>query len=218
MTATNAAARRQNIFIELAEHMAHLESKTSGVRQVVEVGVASAFLQVFLGTDWCSRTIRPVETPDVWIQNRLRSDVTNTSWITHFGRLIKLADALFTLLQSQAIGLEVLRKRFHTRSTKPCFIEAQVASLQATNGFRVEIVGESGLRRRDFDLTTSRDGLMLNIEVTGKDDIPLSAKTIRNTLTSKRTQLLVTGPTVVYMHSNPPLPCFWSPKRCLLAL
>jgi hypothetical protein len=200
VTASNATASRQNVFIELAEHMAHLESKTSGVRQVVEVGVASAFLQVFLGTDWCSRKIRPVATPDGWMQNRLRSDVTNTSWITYFGRVVRLADAIFTLLQSQAVGLEVLRRRFHARPTKPCFIEAQIASLQAAHGFRVEIVGESGLRGRDFDLTASRDGIALNIEVTGKDDIPLSAKTIRNTLTGKRTQLPVTGPAIVYMH------------------
>jgi hypothetical protein len=200
VTASNATAPRQNIFIELAEHMAHLESKTSGVRQVVEVGVASAFLQIFLGTDWCSRKIIPVATPDGWMQNRLRSDATNTSWITYFGRVVRLADALFTLVQSRAIGIEALRKRFHNRPTKPCFIEAQIASLQVANGFRVEIVEESGLRGRDFDLVASRDGVVLNIEVTGKDDIPLSAKTVRNTLTSKRTQLPITGPALVYMH------------------
>jgi hypothetical protein len=73
------------------------------------------------------------------------------------------------------------------------------------NGFGVEIVGESGLRGRDFDLTASRAGMTLNIEVTGKDEIPLSAKTIRNTLTSKRTQLPTTGPAVVYMH----IPANW---------
>ena len=98
-----------------------------------------------------------------------------------------------------------LEKPHSDRPTKPCFIEAQIASLQAANGFRVEIVGESGLRGRDFDLVASRDGIVLNIEVTGKDDIPLSAKTVRNTLTSKRTQLPVTGPAIVYMH----VPATW---------
>jgi hypothetical protein len=205
VTATNATAPRQNIFVELAKYMTHLESNTSGVRQVVELGVASAFLHVFMGNDWCSRNIRPVATPNKWIQNRLRSDVTNTSWITHFDRIIKLADAFFTLGHSEAVGLEVLRRRFYARPTKPCFIEAQIASLQAAKGFRVEIVGESGLRGGDFDLTASRDGMTLNIEVTGKDEIPLSAKTIRNTLTSKRTQLPTIGPAVVYMH----IPANW---------
>jgi hypothetical protein len=200
VTAANATAPRQNIFVELAEYMTQLESSTSGVRQVVEVGLASAFLQVFMGTDWRSRHIRPVAAPDKWIENRLQSDATNTSWITHFDRTVKLANAFFTLLHSEAVGLEFLRRRFHTRPTKPCFIEAQIASLQVANGFRVEIVGESGLRGRDFDLTARRDGMALNIEVTGKDEIPLSAKTIRNTLTSKRTQLPTTVPAIVYMH------------------
>jgi hypothetical protein len=197
VTASNATAPCQNIFIKLAEYMGQLESKTSGARQGVELAVACAFLEVLLGTDWCARKIRPVSTPDGWIQNRLRSDVTNTSWITYFDRVIRLANALFTLLQSQTVGFDVLRTRFHPRPTKPCFIEAQIASLQAANGFRVEIVGESGLRGGDFDLTASRDGMALNIEVTGKDDVPLSAKTIRNTLTSKRTQLPVTGPAIL---------------------
>jgi hypothetical protein len=108
-------------------------------------------------------------------------------------------------VHSGAVGLEVLRRRFHSRPTKPCFIEAQIASLQAANGFRVEIVGERGLRGGDFDLTARRDGIALNIEVTGKDEIPLSANTIRNTLTSKRTQLPTTGPAIVYMH----IPANW---------
>lgn len=205
MTATNATAPGQNIFVDLAEYMTELESTTSGVRQVVEVGVASAFLQVVMGIDWCRRNIRPVATPDKWIQNRLRSDATNTSWIIHFHRIIKLADAFFTLLHSQADGFDVLRNRFHARPTKPCFIEAQIASLQAANGFKVEIVGESGLRGRDFDLTARRDGIVLNIEVTSKDEIPLSAKTVRNTLKSKRTQLPTTGPAILYMH----IPANW---------
>ncbi|MGB7728488.1 MAG: hypothetical protein WBL50_10675 [Candidatus Acidiferrum sp.] len=79
MTATNATAPRQNIFIELAEYMTHLESNTSGVRQVVEVGIASAFLDVFMGTDWCSRNIRPVATPDKWIQK----NATSNNWSSH---------------------------------------------------------------------------------------------------------------------------------------
>src|ERR1700721_1088652 len=185
--------------------MTELESTTSGVRQVVEVGVASAFLQVVMGIDWCRRNIRPVATPDKWIQNRLRSDATNTSWIIHFHRIIKLADAFFTLLHSQADGFDVLRNRFHARPTKPCFIEAQIASLQAANGFKVEIVGESGLRGRDFALTATPEAVAVNIEVTSKDEIPLSAKTVRITLKSKRTQLPTTGPPILYMH----LPANW---------
>jgi hypothetical protein len=115
-------------------------------------------------------------------------------------RVVRLANAFHTLLQAQVTGFGILRQRFHKRPTKPCFIETEIASLLTVNGFKGEIVGESGVRGRDFDLAAHHGEIMLSIEVTGKEGARLTANTIRNTLTGKRTQIPAIGPAILYMH------------------
>jgi hypothetical protein len=156
-----------NFFLDLTKHLIDLESKTSGVRQVVEVGVASAFLDAVLGRDWFDLKARPQAKYDEWMQNRLKGEGTN--WIIYFHRLVRLADSLFTLIHDGVTGFDILRKRFQERPTKPCYIEAEIASLLTFNGFQVEIIGESGVRGRDFDFTATHDKISLSVEVTGKE-------------------------------------------------
>jgi hypothetical protein len=197
----------ENFFLNLAKHLTDLESKTSGVRQVVEVGVASVFLAAVLGRDWFDLKAKPQAIYDEWMQNRLKLEGIN--WIIYFHRLVRLADSLFTLVNDGVTGFDILRKRFQERPTKSCYIEAEIASLLTFNGFRVQIIGESGMRGRDFDFTANRDEISLSVEVTGKEGKPLTVSTIRNTLTKKRTQIPPNRPAVVYMH----LPGIWMRDR-----
>jgi hypothetical protein len=196
-----------NFFLDLAKAMVEIESSTSGVRQVVEIGVASTFLKAILGTDWFDRNAKPQAKYDRWMQNRLRPE--GTHWIIYFHHLLRLADAWFTLIHGGVTSGDILRKRFHERPTKPCYIELQVASLLSVNGFHIEIIGESGVRGRDFDLSATQDTISLSIEITGKDDIPLTANTIRNTLRGKRTQIPTNRPAILYMH----IPAIWMRDR-----
>ena len=150
-----------------------------------------------------SATLTPQAKHDDWMQNRPKH--AGMSGIVWGHRVVRLANAFHTLLQAHVKGFDILRERFHKRPTKPCFIETEIASLITVNGFTVEIIGESGVRGRDFDLSARRDEITLSIEVTGKEGVRLTAKTIKNTLTGKRTQLPATGPAILYMH----VPASW---------
>jgi hypothetical protein len=78
-------------------------------------------------------------------------------------RVVRLANALFTLLLGKAIGkakgFDVLRERLRRPNTEPSFAEAEIASL-ARNGFDIEIVKETGISRllRKSSLIGSTDG------------------------------------------------------------
>ena len=189
---------RPNFVLQLVKDLTELESSTSGVRQVVEVAIAAKFLAVVLGTDWAIRKLTPQAKHDEWMQNRLKPE--GMSGIVWGHRVVRLANAFHTLLQAHVKGFDILQQRFHKRPTKPCFIETEIASLLTVNGFTVEIIGESGVRGRDFDLSAHRDEIALSIEVTGKEGMRLTANTIKNTLTGKRTQIPATAPAILYMH------------------
>lgn len=165
---------------------------------MAEIQIAMCLLDVVLGRDWLSRKVVPQARHDEWMQNRLRHQ--GISSVVRGHRVVRLANALFTLMNPSVAGIDILRNRFHTRPTKSCFIEAEIASLLKFNGFKVEIIGESGVRGKDFDLAVSKDEIALNVEVTGKDGVPFTVKTITNTLKSKRTQIPSTLPAVLYMH------------------
>jgi hypothetical protein len=178
---------RPNFVLQLAKDLTELESSTSGVRQVVEVAISVRFLAVVLGTDWATRKLTPQAKHDEWMQNRLKHK--GMSGIVWGHRVVRLANAFHTLLQAHVKGFDILPHRFHKRPTKPCFIETEIASLLTVNGFTVEIIGESGVRGRDFDLSARRDEITLSIEVTGKEGARLTANAIKNTLKHKRTQI-----------------------------
>lgn len=200
---TEAASNRPNVFLALAKELASIERKTNGVRQLAEVSIGYCFLDVILGRDWLTRNILPASKHDDWMQNRLKHG--GTSGVVHGHRVVRLADALFTLFFNKVEGFDVLRRRFHTRPTKPCFIETEIASLLAFNGFKVEIMAESGKRGSDFDLAAKKVRIELSVEVTGKDELPFTVNTIKNTLKKKRTQTPSDRPAILYMH----VPAIW---------
>lgn len=62
-----------------------------------------------------------------------------------------------------------------------------------------------GVRGEDFDLRVSKDGLKVSVEVTSKVDGPLTVRTVKNTLHSKRNQVPPDYPAVLYLH----IPADW---------
>ncbi len=140
---------------------------------------------------------------DEWLAaNPIESDVRR---IVHTHRTIRLADAVFTLLSGGVKGIDEMKNRFLSRPTKPCFIEAEIASMHVYNGFQVEIIKESGKRGEDFDLSAIKDGTAVSVEVTSKIDGPLTVRTIKNTLHDKRSQVPADCPAVLYTH----IPAEW---------
>lgn len=167
------------------------------------------FIFTILGAEWCHQKIALSENPDPWMlngtDNWLRStnaDPNDMRRIVYFSRVTRLADCLFTLFGSNRFtGGDILRKRFLTRPTKPCFIEAEIASTLIVNGFSVHIRSESGRRGMDFDISANFGGWPINVEVTGRDEgLPLSPNAIRNTLNRKWKQLPEDAPAVIYIH------------------
>src|ERR1039458_7871184 len=187
-----------NIFESLAKELAEVERQTKGVRQLTEHAMASRLLCLYLGWDWYQRHIAFQDVPDEWMHN-LRGDRSRTGRVLYNSRVNRLGDAVFTLLKARAKGLDGLKQRFLVRPTKPCFFEAEIASLLAYNGFDVEVTIERGIRGKDFDLIATRGVHTISVEVTAKDDGPLTVQTVRNTLKKKRTQVPVQQPAVIYM-------------------
>lgn len=109
------------------------------------------------------------------------------------------------MLWTKTKGLDALKKRFLERDIKPCFVEAEIASLFAYNGFAVEIMPETGVRGDDFDMTVQKNEITISVEVTAKEDAPLTIETITSTLKNKRTQVPAHRPAVLYMR----IPAEW---------
>jgi hypothetical protein len=199
-----------NLLQLLCEELTRVEAHTKGVPQLVEHGMASRLLALIFGNDWYDRRIRfRSEDPDEWMlngsdswlaANPIENDVRR---IVHTHRVVRLADALFTLISRGVQGFDVLKGRFLSRPTKPCFMEAEIASLLVFNGFHIEIIKETGVRGEDFDLLATKDGERVSVEVTSKIDGPMTVRTISNTLHSKRDQVPAGRPAVLYMHIPP---------------
>lgn len=180
--------------------------QANGIRQLAAHAMAARLLTLFFGYDWYQRKIAFREDPDAWMHNQKGDAGTNR--ILYERRVTQLGDCIFTLLKSQVKGLDALRNRFLTRETKPCYIEAEIASLLAYNGLQVEIIGESGIRGEDFDLAATKDGVTVSVEITAKEAGPLTVQTLTNTLKSKRTQVPSNRPAVLYIR----VPAEWDPS------
>jgi hypothetical protein len=195
----------------LMEELILVEQKTGGITQLVEHGMASRLIYLIFGWDWYQRKIAFQSEPDEWMLNGNQEWLNTTKTdndvrrIVYTHRVIRLGDALYTLIKGKMKGGDILKDRFLKRPTKPCFIEAEIASLLVFNGFEVEIIKESGIRGEDFDLLATKDGITVSVEVTSKEDGPLTDKTIKNTLHSKRSQVPPTRPAVLYLH----IPAEW---------
>ena len=190
-----------NIFEKLASEITDVEKQTKGIRQLAEHGMCARLLCLYFGWDWYERKVAFRDDPDGWMHN-LKDD-PGLGRVVYNSRVVRLADAIFTLLNGRFKGAEDLKQRFLTRPTKPCFAEAEIASLLAYNGFDVEVVTPTGVRGQDYDLAATRDGTTVSIEVTTKEDGPLTVETISNTLDSKRTQVPADRPAILYMRIPP---------------
>jgi hypothetical protein len=195
-----------NLIEFLCEELDRVEVQAKEIPQLVEHGMASRLLALVFGYDWYERRIKfRAEHPDDWMLNGSDAWLTanpmdnDVRRIAHAHRVIRLADAVFTLISGRAKGFDVLKDRFLSRPTKPCFIEAEIASLLVCNGFQIEIIKEHGIRGGDFDLLASKDGTTISVEVTSKIDGPLTVQTISNTLHAKRDQVPPDRPAVLYM-------------------
>jgi hypothetical protein len=220
---------RANIFRLLLDQLDRVEQKTGGNAQLTEYAVAGAFLFLVFGRDWYEQKIAfRDENPDDWMLNgsdawlrRTRPPVfpSRPSWwrspsgvwlrsddngdirrLVHNHRVVRLADALFTLVLGKTEGFDWLKERFFSRPTKACFIESEVASLLVYNGLRVAVVKEVGRRGQDFDLLGSVGETTISVEVTSKVEGVLTVQGIRNTLYSKRNQVPPVRPAVLYLH------------------
>jgi hypothetical protein len=199
-----------NLVEALCEKLTSIEAETNGIPQLVEHGMAIHLLALVFGYEWYEQRIKfRNENPDEWMlngneewmaANPVADDVRR---IVHTHRVTRLADALFTLIKGGTEGIDVLRDRFLTCPTRPCFIETEIASLLVCNGFRITIIKESGARGEDFDLFATRDRRAVSVEVTSKIEGQLTVKTIRNTLRAKRDQVPADRPAVLYMHIPP---------------
>jgi hypothetical protein len=189
-----------------------VEQKTGGIRHLVEHGMASRLIYLFLGWDWYQRKIAFQSSPDEWmlngdweyLKNSAKSE-NDVRRIIYAHRVIRLGDAIYTLIKGKVKGRDILKERFFKRATKPCFIETEIASLLVFNGFEVEIIKESGVKGEDFDLLAKKDSITISVEVTSKEDGPLTVQTIKNTLHSKRNQVPGNRPAVLYIH----IPAEW---------
>jgi hypothetical protein len=131
----------------LCEELTRVEEQTNGIPQLVEHGMASRLLCLIFGYEWYEQRIKlRSEAPDEWMLNGSDAWLAanpvsdDARRIVHTHRVIRLANALFTLANVK--GFDALKERFLCRDTKPCFIEAEIASALVCNGFQVTVVKE----------------------------------------------------------------------------
>lgn len=202
-----------NLVDFLCEELTRVEAQTNGIPQLVEHGMAGRLLTLAFGYDWYDRRIKfRASDPDDWMlngsdawlaANPTQNDVRR---IVHTHRVIRLADAVYTLIRGGVEGFDAVKDRFLSRPTKPCFIETEIASLLVCNGFRLKIIKETGVRGEDFDMLAMKDSDEVSVEVTSKVEGPLTVQTISNTLHAKRDQVPPGRPAVLYIH----VPAEWT--------
>ena len=94
----------------LMEELILVEEKTGGVRQLVEHGMASRLICLFLGWDWYWRKIAFQSKPDEWMLNGNQEWLNSTKIendarrIVYNHRVVRLGDALYTLIKGDVKG------------------------------------------------------------------------------------------------------------------
>jgi hypothetical protein len=197
--------REAMIIEELLESLAKLES-VSTERSFIEINLARVFVAFVLGTTWHDKFLALGTNPDPWMLN------ANDAWlaehpvavpdlrrITYSYRMVRLSDALFTVLD-KVDGFELLRQRFlKRRDPRAPFTEAEIAGLLAHNGCGVRIIGESGVRGTDFDMLATVRGVDVSVEVTEVIGTELKVSSLLNKLNGKRNQVPANRPAVLYV-------------------
>jgi hypothetical protein len=192
---------------DLVDLLDWAETQSGGHRQLLNHIIANHFLRLILGHEWHSEYCGASENPDPWMmngsdewlaENPIYNDVRPQ---IHASRVIRLSDAIFTLLRSEGIRVEWLRQRMGERSDiQATFVELEVASLISHNGGDVRVIEESGIKGQDFDLLATLNGLDISVEVTTVSHRPLTVQTVLNRLRKKRNQVPDHRPAVLYMH------------------
>jgi hypothetical protein len=196
----------ENFFLSLLNVLEHAEARTSGDSQIIQFIVANHFLLGVLGTEWHSKHIALSATPDPWMLNATDAwydanqphETARRSVFSH--RVVRLADAIFTLLKHEVAGSESLRRRLQaSHHVQPTFVEIEIASFLAHNGADVRVIEGSGIRGLDFDFLAISDGMEVSVEVTTLPYRRLTVQTFLNKLKEKRDQVPPNRPAVLYM-------------------
>lgn len=157
--------------------------------------MAFCIIRFYLGEPWATQKVRLQHEFDPFMLNEF--DEGSDNRFTHQNRVTQLGDALFRL--RNCTNFDVLCERFRSRDTKPCFTEAQIADSFANNGFQIEIVQETGVRGADFDFIAHGTCQDISVEVTAKEQAPLTVAMVKNTLTEKRSQVPADRAAILYI-------------------
>jgi hypothetical protein len=120
---------------------------------------------------------------------------------THMRRVINLADYIFSL--RSVVGFDVLIDRISNRDLRASFFEARAAKYIFDRGFSIEVKQEVQKRGEDFDFKATRDGLIINIEVTEIRSTRTLSKAIFNKLNEKRSQVPAGAPAIFFVTVPP---------------
>jgi len=135
---------------------------------------------------------------DAWYDANQPHETARRSVFSH--RVVRLADAIFTLLKHEIASSESLRRRLQaSHRVQPTFVEIEIASFLAHNGVEVRVIEESGVRGQDFDFLAVSDGMEVSVEVTTLPYRRLTVQTILNKFKEKRDQVPPNRPAVLYM-------------------
>lgn len=151
---------------------------------------AARIIRFYLGDAWIEQRVSLRDPHDPFMLNEFDEESENR--VTHRKRVADLGDAIFGLRNVEGFGAMVARLRQPV--TRPRFFEAITAADLVDDGFVVRVTEEVGQRGLDFDFSASRGGQSLAVDVTAKDEGPLTAQTVLNTLQGKRTQFPVVRP------------------------
>lgn len=188
---------------ELFQELAEVEIQFSGRdRMAITYAKAVRILKYFLGNPWVESHVMLSKSPDDFMLNEF--DETSENRFLHMDRVIRMADALFSL--RNCVGFDALLQRFQDRDARSLFFEATTASSYTKEGYRVTIKRESGVRGKDFDLEVERGSIRSEVEITCKENsVGVSERTISNTLHAKRSQFSGGVPAILYIY----LPELW---------
>ena len=145
---------------------------------------AVAILRYHLGQDFITARIAHTERPDPFMLNDHRNVTMRP---VHFTRVSELADFLYIV--DGTPGFAHLLERLRTREMEPVFADAEAAANFCRSGFAVTVKREVGRRGQDFDFSATKDGRLINIEVTTTSVPTFRPNSIRNLLRKKRTQV-----------------------------
>jgi hypothetical protein len=126
----------------------------------------------------------------------IRKTIRGGIWWGHSGRVIIIGETLF-LMRSEP-GFAEFCRRLSGRDLRSTYFEIYAARMFFENGYEVGARSEVGVRGEDFDFYASREGEMVNVEVTALTPERFSPQNVENALHHKRKQLPDTEPAIIF--------------------